>query len=100
MSFLDKAKEKATQLAQQAKEKVDDVKDSRKADSLLDDLGRILYRQRTERGEPGDDAEIATLVSQLQALEAEGTPVLGKKDEPEVDVAPTLPPPAPPTTDA
>eukprot|EP01041_Mallomonas_annulata_P035935 gene35935-58956_t len=38
MSFLDKAKEKATQLSQQAKEKVDDLKDARKADGLLDDL--------------------------------------------------------------
>jgi hypothetical protein len=93
MSFLDKAKEKATQLTQQAKEKIDDVKDTRKADSLLDDLGRIVYRQRTERGEAGDDAAIAELVGQLQALEAEGTPVLGKK---EVEQAPDLPPPAPP----
>jgi hypothetical protein len=97
MSFLDKAKEKASQLAQQAKEKVDDVKDSRKADSLLDDLGRILYRQRTERGEAGDEAAIAELVTQLQALEAEGTAVLGKKDEEPEAAASTLPPPAPPT---
>jgi hypothetical protein len=94
MSFLDKAKEKATQLAQQAKEKVDDVKDSRKADSLLDDLGRILYRQRTDRGESTDEAEITDLVAQLQALEAEGTPVLGKKEESEQ--VSNLPPPAPP----
>lgn len=92
MSFLDKAKEKATQLTQQAKEKVDDLKDARKADSLLDDLGRILYRQRTGRAEPGDDAAIAELVAQLQALEAEGAPVLGPKPEP---VASTLPPPTP-----
>jgi hypothetical protein len=99
MSFLDKAKEKASQLAQQAKEKVDDVKDSRKADSLLDDLGRILYRQRTERGEAGDEAAIAELVTQLQALEAEGTAVLGKKEEAEA-AASTLPPPAPPTPEA
>ena len=35
-SFLDKAKEKAQQLASQAKEKVDDFKDNRKADDLLD----------------------------------------------------------------
>jgi hypothetical protein len=79
MSFLDKAKEKASQLAHQAKEKVDDIKDTRKADDLLDDLGRILYRQRTDRGEPGDEAAIAELVTSLQALEADGTPVLGAK---------------------
>jgi len=98
MSFLDKAKEKASQLTQQAKEKIDDVKDTRKADSLLDDLGRILYRQRTERGEAGDDAAIAELVGQLQALEADGTAVLGNKQE--AEQASTLPPPAPPAPPA
>ena len=80
MSFLDKAKEKATQLTQQAKEKIDDIKDTRKADDLLDDLGRIIYRQRTERGEAGDEAAIAELVGQLQALEAEGTARAGHQE--------------------
>jgi hypothetical protein len=95
MSFLDKAKEKATQLSQQAKEKVDDLKDARKADSLLDDLGRITYRQRTGRGEAGDEAAIADLVAQLQALEAEGTAVLGPKPAPEPPAS-NLPPPSSP----
>lgn len=93
MSFLDKAKEKATQLTQQAKEKIDDIKDSRQAGDLLEDLGRIVYRQHTERGEAGDDTALAELVGKLQALEAEGTPVLGAKPEPEQ--ASTLPPPSP-----
>lgn len=93
MSFLDKAKEKAQQLAATAKEKVDDFKDNKKADDLLDDLGRILYRQRTDRADAGDEAAIADLVAQLQALEAEGTPVLGTKEE--RAAASNLPPPAP-----
>jgi hypothetical protein len=93
MSLLDKAKEKASQLTHQAKEKIGDIKDTRKADDLLDDLGRILYRQRTERGEAGDDAAIAELVGQLQALEADGTAVLGAKQDSEQ--ASNLPPPAP-----
>ncbi len=92
MSFLDKAKEKATQLSQQAKEKVDDLKDARKADSLLDDLGRITYRQHTGRAEAGDDVAIAELVVQLQALEAEGTAVLAPKPQPEPPAS-NLPPP-------
>jgi hypothetical protein len=92
MSFLDKAKSKASQLGQQAKEKFDDIKDTRKADDLLDDLGRIVYRQRTDRAEAGDDEAIAELVGQLQTLEAEGTAVLGDKSEPEQ--APDLPPPS------
>ncbi len=76
MGFLDKAKEKASQLAEQAKDKIGDVKEKRKVDDLLDDLGRIVYRQRTERGEPGDEAEIVRLVGELRTLEAEGTDVL------------------------
>jgi|CXWL01.1.fsa_nt_gi hypothetical protein len=94
MSFLDKAKEKATQLTQQAKEKIDDLKDNRKADDLLDELGRITYRQHTDRAETGDSEAIATLVGQLQALEADGTPVLGSKEEREQ--AANLPPPTAP----
>jgi hypothetical protein len=98
-SFIEKAKQKATSLTQQAKEKLDDIKDNRKADELLDDLGRIVYRQRTERGEAGDDATIADLVGRLQALEAEGTPVLGTKQErdQQTDLPPPAPPMAPPT---
>ena len=92
-SFLDKAKEKAQQLASTAKEKVGDFKDNRKADELLDDLGRITFRQHTGRGEAGDDAAIAELVAKLQVLEAEGTPVLGTKAE--RDAASELPPPTP-----
>jgi hypothetical protein len=58
-SFFDKAKDKATQLANQAKEKVDETQNKRKADDLLDDIGRIVYRQRTTGvTEPGDDAAI------------------------------------------
>jgi hypothetical protein len=95
MSFLDKAKEKATQLSHQAKEKIDDLKDTRKADDLLDELGRITYRQHTERGEVTDDAAIAALVAQLQSLEAEGTAVLGPKPEPEAPAS-DLPPPSAP----
>jgi hypothetical protein len=95
MGFLDKAKEKASHLAGEAKGKLDEVKDKRKVDDLLDDLGRIVYRQRTERAEPGDDAEIVRLVDQLRALEAEGTEVIAPAT-PVVDVATPPPPPPPP----
>jgi hypothetical protein len=82
MGILDKAKEKASRLAEQAKEKIDDVKEKRKADDLLDELGRIVYRQRTERGEPGDEAEIVRLIAELRTLEAEGTDVLAAAPAP------------------
>ena len=94
MGFLDKAKEKATHLAGQAKEKIDDVKEKRKADDLLDDLGRILYRQRTERGEPGDEAEIVRLVAELRVLEDDGTELVDAAAP--ADASPPPPPPPPP----
>jgi uncharacterized coiled-coil DUF342 family protein len=92
MGILDKAKEKASRLAEQAKEKIDDVKEKRKVDDLLDELGRIVYRQRTERGEPGDEAEIVRLIAELRTLEAEGTDVLASAPAP-VEAQPSPPPP-------
>lgn len=76
MSLLDKAKEKATQLASTAKEKVDDFKEQRKADGVLADLGRITFRQHTDAGTDGDTAEIAKMVSELKSLAAQGAVIL------------------------
>jgi uncharacterized coiled-coil DUF342 family protein len=94
-SFFDKAKEKAQQLTSQVKEKVDDVQDRRKADDLLDDIGRIVYRQRTEATLPDDEARIAEIVAALQTLEASGTQILEAK--PAAAPPSNLAPPAPPT---
>ena len=80
MDLLEKAKETAIHLTDLAKEKVDELKDKRKAGDLLDDLGRAVFRQRTGRGEAGDDAAIASIVAELEALEAGGTAVLGVKE--------------------
>ena len=77
--FLDKAKEKAQQLGTAAKEKADEMKDKRKADDLLDDLGRIVYAQRTNRGGADDETKIVGVIDQLKELETTGTPVLGDK---------------------
>lgn len=79
MGFLDKAREKAEALAGQAKDKLEDVQAKRKADDLLDDLGRILYRQRTNRATETDAADIDRVVAELSALEADGTAVLQAK---------------------
>ena len=106
MSFLDKAKEKATQLSNAAKEKVDDIKDDRKVDDLLDDIGRIIYRQRTDATLPDDEAAIDDLVAQLKSLEAKGASVLDKPAATEpapteaesAEAMPPPPPPPPPTT--
>jgi hypothetical protein len=88
-SFLDRAKAKANELTNKAQEAYEDVQGKRKADGLLDDLGRIVYADRTGRTMPNADAEMDRLVAELQKLEAEGVPVLAPPPPP--------PPPAPPT---
>jgi hypothetical protein len=93
MGLLDKAKEKAGHLAGQAKEKIEDVKEKRKVDDLLDGLGRIVYRQRTERGEPGDEDEIIRLVGELRTLESDGTEVVAPVSAPAENQQPPPPPP-------
>jgi hypothetical protein len=94
-SFFDKAKDKATQLANQAKDKVDETQNKRKADDLLDDIGRIIYRQRTSGTlQADDDTKIDELVAQLKALADLGTDILQEKPEPEAAApASNLPPP-------
>ena len=92
MGLLDKAKEKAGRLAEQAKDKIEDVKEKRKVDELLDDLGRLVYRQRTERGEPGDEAVIVGLIAELRTLEAEGAEIVAPVSAP--GEAQQSPPPA------
>lgn len=90
MGFLDKAKEMAQQVATQTKDMVDDVQGKRKAEDLLEDVGRLVYLDRTGRSVAGTDAELARLVAELQALEAEGIEFTT------VAVKPPPPPPAPP----
>ena len=90
MGFLDKATEKLSKVTEQAKDKIDDVKDKRKSGSLLEDLGRIVFRQNTARAKDNDAAEITRIVGELQALEAAGVEVIPSD---------TPPPAAPPAGD-
>jgi cell division septum initiation protein DivIVA len=83
VGFFDKVKEQAEKAKEQAKdlrgkveEKVDDVQHKRKADDLLDDLGRFLYAERTARPIAGADAEIDRIVNELKVLEQGGVPIL------------------------
>jgi hypothetical protein len=70
MSIIEKAKERATQLTQQAKEKVDDIKETRRADALYAELGRIAFRQHTGRTEVTDVTRTTELVNELRTVEA------------------------------
>lgn len=75
MGLLDKAKDTLTKATETAKDRFDDVIDRRRAEELLAEIGRVVYRQRTERGTDEDDADIARLVAELVALEAEGVEI-------------------------
>ena len=85
MGFLDKVKDQAAHLKDsdkvrevtgKVKEKVDDVQARRKANDLLEDLGRLLYAQQTGRTNATADAEIARLVAELRTLEDDGLTIL------------------------
>ncbi|MDQ1428229.1 MAG: hypothetical protein QOK39_1705 [Acidimicrobiaceae bacterium] len=83
MGIFDKVKEQAEKAKAQAQDlkgkvgdKVDEVQSKRKADDLLDDLGRFLYAEKTGRPLPAADSEISRLVDELKGLEAQGVPIL------------------------
>jgi len=76
MGFLDKAKQQAQDLKGKVEGKVEDVQSKRKAGELLDQLGRLVYAQRTDRPADDTDGQIAALVEALRAFETEGVSVL------------------------
>jgi hypothetical protein len=83
MGFFDKVKEQAEKAKVQAKDlkgkvegKVEDVQSKRKADDLLDDLGRFSFAERTGRPLPGAEAEIDRIVAELKRLEDDGVKIL------------------------
>ena len=76
MSFLDRAKQQASELRGRAEDKVQDLAARHKADDLLSQLGRLAYAEQTGRG-TADAAAAERIVTELRALESSGTQVLG-----------------------
>lgn len=102
MGFFDKIKAQATHLkdnekvkevAGKVKDKAEDFQAKRKANDLLDDLGRFLYAEKTGRPIEGAAAEIDRLVTEIKALEAEGVEILPSTPAPP-PAAPAAEPPA------
>ena len=92
MGFLDKVQ----QAAKQGQDKLDDLAAKKKADGLLRDLGAWHYAKLTERDGGRADAEIARLVGELGAHEAEHGPLGGSgADDAETAAAPLADPSAP-----
>ena len=56
MGLFDKVKSQAMDLKGKVEDKVEDVQAKKKADDLLDDLGRLLYAERTDRPVPNAEA--------------------------------------------
>jgi hypothetical protein len=71
MGFMDKVKSQATSIAAAGQAKVDSVQAKRHADSLLQDLGTLVYAQRVGRAGPDDAAKIEQIIGNLQAHEQE-----------------------------
>lgn len=111
MSFFDKAKAQAQQLAVKAQEgvktgqeKYEASQAAKHADALLRDLGAQVYVQQTGRPTADGAAQVARLTAELQRYEAEygpidPTPKAGAA-APEAAAATAPAPAAPPTVGA
>lgn len=69
MGIMDNLKSQATQIAQQGKDRIDQVQTSRRGDALLRQLGATVYADKTGRGTPDSQNRISQLVSTLSAHE-------------------------------
>jgi len=106
MGFMDKVKAQATVLAdkaqtgvQQGQTKLAELQTGKQEDHLLRELGAYVFLSERGRLQPDSEAKVAGLMSQLDALEAAGSPV-AITPEPSVAPAPgTAPAPGgvPPT---
>jgi hypothetical protein len=78
MGLMDKVKAQATVLAQKTQEtaregraRLDQAQASRRADVLLRNLGALVYAERTNRAAPDSADQIAALIAEISAHEAE-----------------------------
>ena len=75
MPLFDKVKEQAAQKAQEAAQKgqakFDEAQAKRREDSLLRDLGALVYAERTGAAAPDSAAEIERLVAEITEHRAE-----------------------------
>ena len=91
MGFLDRAAAKVGEATKAAQDGIADQQAKRKADALLRELGAWTYAKH-KGGFPEADANIARVLGELAAHEAEHGELGAKEEEP---VALPPPPPAP-----
>jgi hypothetical protein len=96
MGLLDKVKETAQKGADLAKEgvkagqdKLDEQKAKRKIDDLKEELGGVVYAQKTGASTEGLDpeVEIARIVAEISAVEAELAESAADGDDPAGEAA-------------
>ncbi|MGD0392022.1 MAG: hypothetical protein ABSC41_05205 [Acidimicrobiales bacterium] len=114
---MDKVKAQATVLAdkaqtgvQQGQTKLQEMQTGKQVDHLLRELGAYVFLSERGRAQPDGEARVATIMGQLDALEAAGTavtvtndpsvvPAAGAVPQPHVEPEPgAAPPPPPPDT--
>jgi hypothetical protein len=107
MGFMDKVKETAAKGTEMAKgaakagqDKIDEQKAKKKLGDLKEELGGVVYAQKTGAGDGSTDAEIERLVNEIKEAEAE-LEAIGDADESGDAEAPaTADAPAPAAADA
>jgi hypothetical protein len=87
MGFMDKVKETAAKGTEMAKgaakagqEKIDEQKTKKKIGELKEELGGIVYAQKTGTGNGSADAEIERLVGEIKEAE-EALAAIGEDDD-------------------
>src|SRR5262245_5998694 len=78
MGLMDKVKAQATQLSQktqdaarEGKARLDQAQANKRADTLLRNLGALVYAERTNRGAPDTEDQVNKLVGQISEHEAQ-----------------------------
>jgi hypothetical protein len=78
MGLMDRVKPLASQMAQKTQEaaregkaRLDHAQANRQADTMLRNLGALIYAERTGRGAADSADQVSQLVSRIQAHEAE-----------------------------
>ena len=101
MGLMDKVKAQATVLAdkaqtgmQQGQTKLQEMQTGKQVDHLLRDLGAYVFLGERDRARPDSEARVAAIMSQLDALEAAGTPVTISDDPVSDPARGGRPPPA------
>ena len=87
MGFMDKVKETASKGSEMAKgaaktgqDKLEEQKTKKKIGELKEELGGVVYAERTGAGNGSADAEIARLVGEISEAEA-ALATIGTEDE-------------------